>query len=84
MLVAAGGSLSQKDAQGQTPRELALIAGDQELANYLKSKLIALLRRNRLLRPTVMVPNLMLHWFFFSFMFLFIFCLKKLISYGKV
>lgn len=38
MLVAAGASLTIRDSQGNTPRQLAMRADDQELAVYLESK----------------------------------------------
>ena len=38
MLVAAGASLTIKDNSGSTPRQLAQMADDQELAAYLESK----------------------------------------------
>lgn len=38
MLVAGGARLSVRDRNGNTPRELALIAEDRELAAYLDSK----------------------------------------------
>lgn len=38
MLVAGGATLTVRDRQGNTPRELALIAEDRELAAYLHSK----------------------------------------------
>ena len=40
MLVAAGSSLTIKDYQGNTAQALALKAGDNELSQYLESKLV--------------------------------------------
>lgn len=38
MLVAAGASLSKADCQGQTAKQLAARAGDEDLAAYLESQ----------------------------------------------
>lgn len=38
MLVAGGATLTISDRHGNTPRQLALIAEDRELAAYLASK----------------------------------------------
>ena len=40
MLASRGASLTKLDHQGLTPKQLALKAGDEELANYLQRKLI--------------------------------------------
>lgn len=40
MLVAGGATLTVRDRSGKTPRELALIAEDGELAAYLHSESI--------------------------------------------
>ena len=54
MLVAAGASLLLKDGAALSPRQLALMAEDLELAEYLKSQehfqVISWIKRNRKLQ----------------------------------